>query len=129
MRLEGLGFVEAVRYLAERSGVMLDDRPITRAQLAYAREEALICEWWWKRKQEMLAKLISGELNSELCDEELCGCLGRLMGLTRSARDRFALYRAAITAAERKEYQEWKEGENRWLKMWLELGRLSMLRT
>lgn len=48
---QGLSFPAAARQLAEQYGVSLTDQAahVTREQLAYARQLAAECAWWWAR--------------------------------------------------------------------------------
>lgn len=118
MKLEGLPFIPAVRYLAERVGLSLEDRPISRVAMNYAREEALICDWWWRRRRVAILALTAQEE-----DWELCEALGRL--LTMPVAQRFTVYRALVTQEERAEYREERSYENQWLTTWLSLARAS----
>lgn len=81
MKLEDVGFQAATRILAERVGISIDHKPVTRLQVAYGAEEREYCAWWFKYKLAMLQNLIHAEIRdcSELEDVSgYCHSLTRL---------------------------------------------------
>jgi len=124
VRLEALSFPAAIKYLAERVGVSLEEtRPPTRLQLAYAREEAAICEWWWKCWRERLI----AQANNEP-DWDFAETIGRLTGITLGPTERFTVFRALVTATERRQYKDWRQSEDLWLTTWLLYHDLKLIR-
>lgn len=50
-RIEGIPFREALKRLADRAGISLDGKPVSRAQESLARRDARECaDWWGDRK-------------------------------------------------------------------------------
>lgn len=115
-RIEGIPFSEALKRLAERAGVSMDDRwPISRAALAYAREQAEMCRWWWERRRESLIR--NGMLALEDGDSMLTTYLheirGRWDGL--SVIEKYRVFREQVRD---KDYRAWQEREERIKRVW-----------
>ncbi len=55
MKVENIPFGEALKRLAAAAGISLDEQPVTRKQMQYAREEAALCKWWWARREARMA--------------------------------------------------------------------------
>ena len=106
MHHEKIRFSEAIRFLADRAGISLDEKPLTRKALAYAVDEAQFCAWWWRRQTDIVATSVQDALSED--DEEWLGCLERITGWMRAlpAAEKFAVFRERRTEAERKQWRE-----------------------
>lgn len=47
---ESIPFGEALKRLADAAGISLDEQPVTRKQMVYAKSEAACAAWWWARR-------------------------------------------------------------------------------
>lgn len=65
MQIEGLTFPDALRSLAERFGVPLDDKPIPKAQLDMARRLAEEAAYFWTAYRARLVRLIVDTYRAE----------------------------------------------------------------
>lgn len=112
MLFEECSFPEAVRMLAERTGISLDGKRISKAQSNLAREEAEYCRWWWARRD---AALVDG-IHDAMDDEEWAGTLSRIKqhadGLTHQLR--FTMFLEQRSAEDRREYREWQANREWW---------------
>jgi hypothetical protein len=106
MHHEKIRFSEAIRFLADRAGISLDEKPLTRKALAYAVDEAQFCAWWWRRQTDIVATSVQDALSED--DEEWLGCLERITGWMRAlpAAEKFSVFRERRTEAERKQWRE-----------------------
>ena len=107
MRMERMAFTEAVRLLADRAGISLDEKPLTRKALAYAVEEAQFCDWWWRRQADIVATSIQ-DAQEDDAPWEFLETLGRLAHRIRTwpPAEAFAFFRERRTETER---QAWRE--------------------
>jgi hypothetical protein len=86
MKIEGWGFGKALRYLADRCGVMLSGGAPARLEAAARPEDEALLRWINKRNREVALRLLDIGLadgppqNRE--DWEWCCCLGRLSRYT-----------------------------------------------
>lgn len=103
MRHEELSFAESVRFLAERNSISLEEKPISRIAVAYAKEQAEFCKWWWNQKSDMVMSQIYSDIEQE---EWWLMSLSRILAWTRSLKpsDKFNLFIQQSTAAERDEW-------------------------
>lgn len=117
-KLENLSTGQAIRQLAARIGLKGKPSP-PRRQLAYAREEAEVCAWWWKRLLESLGHVGSIELARDAADMEFLRSAHNVTMWARgiSPAERLALYQRSVTSEERAEYRRECEG-NEWLAEW-----------
>ena len=106
MHYEKIRFSDAIRFLADRAGISLDEKPLTRKALAYAVDEAQFCAWWWQRQTDIVATSVQDALSED--DEEWLGCLERITGWMRAlpAAEKFSVFRERRTEAERKQWRE-----------------------
>jgi hypothetical protein len=122
MRIEGMRFPEAAKLLADRIGVSLDDKQVTREQQRYAAEDAEFCQWWWKRNIAAMESAAQRELESG--DVEFAGVCSRVllhhraMGIT----ERFELYRRESTVRDRKEWESDRQYNQNMEAWWLSLA-------
>lgn len=115
-RIEGIPFSEALKRLAERTGVSLDDRrPVSRAALAYAREQAEMCRWWWERRRDVLIR--HGMLALEDGDSELTTQLYfiRERWDALSVTEKYRVFREQVRD---KDYRAWQGREDRIKAVW-----------
>ena len=122
--IEGISFAEALKRLAARAGISLDQRPISRQAQRWAREEAACCRWWWDRKRERITAQALADADSygEDLDPGLCEIIGMPLArvLALSVAERFADFRARCTERERAEWRasvaEAREFADAWMR-------------
>lgn len=106
MRLEDASFPEATRILAERVGMSLNHKPVSRIQSTYARDEAEYCRWWWAARETGLMDLIYDELASdELSAAESLSSVRRWASTLKPA-EKYSLFIAQRTDTDRKRWVE-----------------------
>jgi hypothetical protein len=105
MHLDGVPFMVACQSLSERTGVALEaGKPISRAAMQYAREEAELCKWWWTRYRAGLRTELQVYFDAE--DDLLAESVGRRWRWAPGRAAEFAFFREQVTAAERLEFRE-----------------------
>lgn len=120
-KIEGIPFHEALKRLADRCGVSLDARPISRQAQRWAQEEAACCKWWWQRHRSRQLAAIHARMDAEECWLDALGAPLRWMdGL--SVAERFAAFRARVTERERTEWRAMVESEREFAEMWIGLA-------
>lgn len=122
--IEGIPFTEAATRLAERAGVSLESRPVTRVAMAYAREEAELCRWWWAERRSAVLDLGAQELQREDADQ---GFLAALLGVREwidamTVGQRFEVFRGAVKQEDRERWTEQREYERAWETAWLSIA-------
>lgn len=119
---EQCSFPEALRILAERAGISLDDKPITRLQAAYAREEADYCKWWWEHRAADLT-----EATNDCVAEWSASSAWAARSLERINRwlrsltipERIQIFREKRTDADRREWQASVAADKEWEGFWV----------
>ena len=103
MQLNQLSFKESVTLLAERAGISLDQKPLSRIAYSYALQEAEFCQWWWQKYSGIVTTTAQ---NEEGDWNEMLDCLGRIwdwiQGLT--PQQKFEFFREHRTEDDRKEW-------------------------
>lgn len=61
MKIESIPFHEALKRLGDIAGIALDERPVSRVAMAYAREEAALCRWWWRKRHARMVAMAQRE--------------------------------------------------------------------
>ena len=122
--IEGINFTEAATRLAERAGVSLESRPVSRVAMAYAREEAELCRWWWAERRSAVLDLGAQELQREDADQ---GFLAALYGVREwidamTVGQRFEVFRGAVKAEDRERWTAQREYERAWESAWLSIA-------
>jgi len=116
MHLEGIGFSAACRVLSERTGVPLDSRPVSRAAMQYAREEAELCKWWWARYRARLR----AELDRMLAeDDPLAAHQWRWLTWDPGLAREFQFFRQQVTAEDRAQWKEERAWDKRLEAAWM----------
>ncbi len=122
MKIEGIPFHEALKRLADAAGVSLDETPVSRVAVAYAREEAALCGWYWKLRRERQMRQVYAHIETE--DEDMLEIIA--MPLAADAKltiaERFALFRARVTEQERAEWRREVREEREFAEMWMSLA-------
>lgn len=105
---EQCSFSAAVTTLAERAGISLDHKPVTRLQAAYAREEADYCKWWWEHWEQSLAECIHAHVAEQAY--RTAGSLDRINAWMRGLgiADRIKVFREHRTDRDRRDYERWQ---------------------
>ena len=103
MRIEHLPFPEAAKRLADRIGVTLDDKPLTRRQSILASQDAEFCHWWWKQREACLVAGVHDALEGPCVDDEWAETQGNILRHFRAlpVTERFAVFRREATARDR----------------------------
>ena len=115
--IEKIPFQESVKRLADRAGIALENRPVSRVAMAYAREQAEFCRWWVKRQHSNILGLAMEHLESDYEFSLSCSeVLRRLRDSTPG--DLFGLFVRLHTAAEREDWMA-EIGRERALEEWL----------
>ena len=112
--MEHISFPAAVRLLADRAGISIDDKTVPRVVAAVDREDREMCEWWWQRQSDTIRALMYEALESE--DFPFAACLGRIVSYTAEIPDRLDQFKFRVTVKERKEFAAMKRGQVAWLK-------------
>ena len=103
MQLNQLSFKESVTLLAERAGISLDQKPLSRIAYSYALQEAEFCQWWWQKYSGIVTTTAQ---NEEGDWNEMLDCLGRIwdwiQGLT--PQQKFEFFREHRTEDDRREW-------------------------
>lgn len=120
MRIEGSSFPEAAQALADRMGISLEEKPLSKYQQQAVAEEAALCKWWWKRRQEGLQR----EIYRALPDEEGAECFGRMLQWTSSLAvpEKYRIFKEQVTTQERQAWTEERDWERRFLEAWMSLA-------
>jgi CHC2 zinc finger len=127
MLLDGVNFREAMKTLADRCGVSLEEKPITAPERSYAASEAALCLWWWERKRAALMALAHSELQQEDADQAYLGTLycARVSIDATGPTERWNLFCGAVTREDRREYARKTAEEEAWLAAWMDLPGLA----
>lgn len=122
--IEKIPFHEALKQLADRCGVPLDNKPVSRALAATEREDRAMCLWWWARRREMVLANIYAALADE--DEPLAECCANVRRWMDEmpAAEKLHYFRCHVTAAERREYAGWVREERLFAEGWMEAAGL-----
>lgn len=113
-------FRESVTLLANRCGISLEAKPVTKLQLGYAQQEAEFCAWWWKRKEVVLLELAHSE-----DDWDTLESIGRIQDALRAMlpAERFQVFVAERTDGERRAWrgsvQEQEDLREGLMNLWL----------
>lgn len=143
-RLDGVSFNEALKRLAERAGISLDAQPVSRLNVRYARAEAEIAQWWWKRRRDAVMTMGCAELADEEPDQDFLSAAyrvrqwadGLMKGMDRWPRmtmddlflqPGYQVFRDAVTTEERAEHKEDREYEAAWSEAWISLATLPVV--
>jgi CHC2-type zinc finger protein len=126
-RIEGISFHEALKRLAERAGISLEQEqrePVSALALRYEREEAAIAQWWWASRRQAVMELGCDELAKPDLDQEWLGCLYRMRiwidGL--SVAEKWQVFKDGVTAEDRAEWRSIQEYEHNFSQSWLSLA-------
>lgn len=101
MQLEGLRFAEAAQKLSERTGISLEDKPVSRVAMQYAREEAEFCKWWLEDRRMRLRSYLDEELARDEPDYAIAEALGKPLWWSPTRAEAFEFFRKHSTSADR----------------------------
>ena len=121
-RIEGIPFHEALKRLAERAGISLDEKPVSRQAQRWAQDEAAFCRWYWERFRARQMAAIHGHMDTaEECWLDALGApLRWLKGL--SIPEQFAEFRKRATERDRAEWRAVVEEQREFAEMWMRLA-------
>lgn len=121
MKHEDMRLADACRFLADRVGISLDEKPISRIALAYAKEQAEFCKWWWKRRSDMVMSQIHEDIEEE---EQWLMSLSRILAWMRDMKpaDKFTFFTQNASVAERKVWLLETDAHKSDLDAWLRLA-------
>lgn len=121
MKHEDMRLADACRFLADRVGMSLDEKPISRIALAYAKEQAEFCKWWWQRRSDMVMSQIHSDIEE---DEQWLMSLSRILAWMRVLKpaEKFTFFTQHSTAAERKEWRAELSADKADFDAWLRLA-------
>lgn len=95
-RIEGIGFREALKRLADRAGISLEGKPVSKGEAALAARNARECAFWWKNRTVTDAEIEAGWAQIE------AEGLKPMTPLT--APERFAVWRSTHDRASTNEF-------------------------
>jgi hypothetical protein len=106
MRYHGYGFREAVEHLADRAGISLDAKPVSRIANTASAEDKACAEWWWARRRQTALDAFYSAVNDD--DEEFAEAMGRIVRAIDAMRpeERLTDFRRRVTDADRNTWRE-----------------------
>lgn len=120
-QVEGIPFHEALRRLADRAGISLDAKPISRQAQRWAQEEAAACKWYWARyRARQLAAIHAAIEGPESWLDALGAPLRWMDGL--SVEQRFQAFRTRCTERYRQQWRAEMAETREFADMWMRLA-------
>lgn len=116
--IDGIPFHEALKRLADRAGIALDQKPISPQAQRWAQEQAALCRWWWERyRARQMAEIHAGMDADEQWLEALGAPLRWMDGL--SVAERFTAFRSRVTERDRAEWQAETAHQQAYVDAWI----------
>lgn len=114
MRKEGVGYLEALRKLADRAGLSLLNSKVTRVQAVANKEDTAFSKWWWAQKHATVLSLLDqAMLDADLAmEDEWADTLGRMLRNIEAMKPAEKLQQFAFNVTG-KERMAWRE-ETAW---------------
>lgn len=98
-------FADAVRTLADRAGIALTDKPVSRAQVAVDTEDRACAAWWWQERWDVVRAQLDAAIDPDPEFADVCGRL--LRGIeVMSGADKLQQFRREVTSSERRAWRE-----------------------
>lgn len=121
MAIEGIPFHQALRRLADRAGISLDAKPISRQAQRWAQEEAAACRWYWARyRARQMAAIHAAIEGPESWLDALGAPLRWVDGL--SVEQRFQAFRARCTERDRQQWRAETAEAREFAEAWMRLA-------
>lgn len=110
MKFESWPFLTAVKYLAERSGITLENQKATTAvQRAAVAEDRKMAEWWWGRRISDVRWCLDRAIEEHTQpDDEFCEITGSIIRQLEqmTPEERFLTFKSQVTREDRDEWAE-----------------------
>jgi hypothetical protein len=117
---EQVRFADAAKIIADRIGVSLDERPVSRVAMQYAREEAEFCKWWWADRRRRLRASLDAALAED--DEMVAEFFGLRLRWSPAPAEAFRFFQMRRTDADRARWKNEMAEEKLFKDMWMALA-------